>query len=220
MHTSSYVAILLLYLASLAFAQTTEQATNKTNDILELNELQLLDELDKGVRMNATSFLFVKFWAPRCPFSELMHPIFTDVATLFPNVTFASVNALKYSALNSRWNIVAFPTLILYGRGELVARCNNRSSEGIIKFLQERTKTVLVRTNEEQKSDAESEDVNGSPPPTAPSLLGDVKHNVFLWFASAYVGLRMCYFLAFQWKGFRRGGTGEGEGEADHIKID
>lgn len=45
----------------------------------------------------------------------------------------------KIKRVNSRWGIVAFPTLILFGKGDAIAKCNNRSYEGMIKFLSDRT---------------------------------------------------------------------------------
>jgi thioredoxin 2 len=101
------------------------------------------------VALNAQSFeshavksdipLLIDFWAPWCGPCKAMAPQFEKAASqLEPKVRFAKVNTDEEQQLASRFGIQGIPTMILFHRGQEVARQSGvMNASGIESWVQQ-----------------------------------------------------------------------------------
>jgi thioredoxin 2 len=67
--------------------------------------------------------LVVDFWAPWCGPCKMMAPAYEEAAKeLEPNVRLAKVNTEAEQALAARFGITSIPTLVVFRKGQEVAR--------------------------------------------------------------------------------------------------
>ncbi|HEY4557583.1 MAG TPA: thioredoxin domain-containing protein [Enteractinococcus sp.] len=77
-----------------------------------------LATLAETVEQHAT--VIVDFWAPWCTTCSRFSPIFTDVATRFDDVVFATVNTDEEQDLAALMGIRSLPTLVAFRHGKHV----------------------------------------------------------------------------------------------------
>lgn len=63
--------------------------------------------------LTKSSFLVIDFWAEWCGPCKAFEPIFEQVATEFPDITFAKVNADSESELAQEFNVRSIPFLVI-----------------------------------------------------------------------------------------------------------
>lgn len=77
-----------------------------------------LATLGETVEQNAT--VVVDFWAPWCTTCARFTPIFSDVATQFDDVVFATVNTDEEQDLAAIMGVRSLPTLVAFRNGKHV----------------------------------------------------------------------------------------------------
>lgn len=87
--------------------------------------------------------LLAKFWAPWCGPCQLMAPHLVRAASMLePRVRLAEINVQVEPTLGQRYGVRAIPTMILFDRGQELARLSGAlSAEAIVQWTQE----VLAR---------------------------------------------------------------------------
>ncbi|XP_037090755.1 thioredoxin domain-containing protein 15-like isoform X2 [Pollicipes pollicipes] len=128
---------------------STTNSTSKVCNCMPLNRTQeeltvqmvsaatLSDELvqDTSVRSRSTPArcLLVLFYGSTCPFSAAAAPHVNAMPRAFPDLPVMAVDALENGSLNTRFGIIAVPTVILFHNGRPQARFNQ--SEPTLQLL-------------------------------------------------------------------------------------
>jgi len=109
--------------------------------VMVVNSTVMLSVVVPESNLTANECALVLFYAPWCHFSALAAPHFNALARIYPSFHLFAVNAIKYSSLNTRYGIVAVPTLLLFHNGRAVAKFNETtySLEHFVEFLDKYT---------------------------------------------------------------------------------
>lgn len=77
--------------------------------------------------------LLVVFFGPLCGPSHLMDAVLQDVAQrTIDRLQIVKIDSESYPALASQYQVHALPTLLLFRRGELVARLEDERTENLM----------------------------------------------------------------------------------------
>ncbi|PRP85679.1 hypothetical protein PROFUN_06513 [Planoprotostelium fungivorum] len=127
--------LVLLCLIDLSLCQDELVISTPVESVRYVNDSGLRVLIDQ--MEDSEQFMFVKFKASWCPFSQQLTTIFEAVAESFPNITFASIDASRHTSLNYRYDISTFPKLVLFrGNGSIYTyRNQSRTFRGIQHYL-------------------------------------------------------------------------------------
>lgn len=77
--------------------------------------------------------LLVEFFSPLCGPSHLMDGVLQDLAqSASDRMQIIKIDSESYPSLASQYNVHALPTLLLFKRGELVARLEDERTENLM----------------------------------------------------------------------------------------
>lgn len=82
----------------------------------EVNTTELVDLLTRAGAQRP-AYVAVLFYADWCSFSQELHLLYSELASLFPALGFASIDAYHHSALNSRMGVRGLPTIVVFASG-------------------------------------------------------------------------------------------------------
>jgi len=105
---------------------TAEQLTVRVFNSSTFSD-QLLAEADEEVRSRAhpARCLLVLFYGRTCPFSAAAAPHVNALPRAFPDLGVTAVDVLEDGSLNTKFGIIAVPTVILFHNGRAQARFNH-----------------------------------------------------------------------------------------------
>ncbi|KAF0310121.1 Thioredoxin domain-containing protein 15 [Amphibalanus amphitrite] len=85
--------------------------------------------------------LLVLFYGRSCPFSAAAAPHLNALPRVFPDLRVLAVDALENGSLNTRFGIIAVPTVLLFHNGRPVARYNQSEPtlERLAEFISSHT---------------------------------------------------------------------------------
>lgn len=69
---------------------------------------------------NAQNLILVDFWSPGCGPCKMMHVVLGELESLYPEVTFAQMDASKYPDVAFAFDVVSVPVLVLFKEGRMV----------------------------------------------------------------------------------------------------
>jgi thioredoxin 1 len=115
---------LFLLTTPLITALVTSHSTtsSNTNTVLYLHELEPVrsagrSTLDKIIQQGNTIVIFYENWCGPC---KRMTPIFEEVATTLPSVTFIKVKRELYRSLFDFYNLNTVPAILFFKNGKLI----------------------------------------------------------------------------------------------------
>ncbi|MFI6521991.1 thioredoxin [Spirillospora sp. NPDC050679] len=83
--------------------------------------LELTTETFDELVLRAAKPVLVDFWADWCPPCRMIHPVLEEIAADFAaDLTVASINGDEHPEITRRYNVLGFPTLLLFRDGNLV----------------------------------------------------------------------------------------------------
>ncbi|WP_067487375.1 thioredoxin [Actinomadura hibisca] len=83
--------------------------------------LELTTENFDALVLRAAKPVLVDFWADWCPPCRMIHPVLEEIATDFAaELTVASINGDEHPEITRRYNVLGFPTLLLFRDGNLI----------------------------------------------------------------------------------------------------
>jgi len=141
-----------------------------------------------------SQILLANFFAPWCSFSQRFHPLFAEIARIFPFPAF-SIDASRINNFNSRFSVHGFPTFVLARKGvEDVMKFegDKRNLTSLIQFISSRTGYVpRLQTPVHKRMDTTSIPERVEQP------------NYYLWFSTLFTICLILYhisaFLFPQW---------------------
>lgn len=141
-------------------------------------------------RSNLGNCVLVLFYARSCPSSAQVAPHFNALPRQFHNLKIAAVDALKYTALNSDFGIIALPTVLLFHQSRPVVKYNETvySVKNFIKFIHRHTS---LASNSLNTAYVTSEDFKG---PLSNKMV--FERDPVLWMAWAFIVLCSCYYFS------------------------
>ncbi|KAJ0988410.1 hypothetical protein J5N97_006766 [Dioscorea zingiberensis] len=171
--------------------------------VLEGDEVALQMALNI-VHKNRREYVAVLFHASWCPFSKICRPNFDAMSSMFPTIRhFAFEESVIRPSILSRYGVHGFPTLFLLNSTMRVRYHGSRAISSLVTFYTDVTgikpapplpsEKVEDQANlTELKGDAEQENCPFAWARSPEKLL---KQDTYLALSSAFVLLRMLYFL-------------------------
>uniref|UniRef100_A0A1B0CKP5 Thioredoxin domain-containing protein n=2 Tax=Lutzomyia longipalpis TaxID=7200 RepID=A0A1B0CKP5_LUTLO len=105
----------------------------------------------------------ILFYTRSCPGSVMVGPHYVALAKIFPHMTFAAIDAFKFSSLNTEFGIIGLPTVMLFHQGRPVMRFNDTQST-VNNFISFILKYTDMRSPLVHNAYVTSEDFNGPLP--------------------------------------------------------
>lgn len=98
----------------------------------------------------AGQFVVVLVYAPWCPFSRLMSPMYAELSSLWPEVPFLRLDGSTTWEFAARFMIRGFPSLLVFRRGKLASYYDGpRTVEDLTMFLHNHTVPLLTPQSHE-----------------------------------------------------------------------
>ncbi|XP_061088508.1 protein disulfide-isomerase A2 [Conger conger] len=140
--------------------ENSSKMKEKTNEILEENDVMVLHLNNFARALSENKFLLVEFYAPWCGHCQALEPEYAKAAGILKNesseMRLGKVEATEEKELAEEFEIGSFPTLKLFNNGERanpIDFSGKRNARGIVQWLKRRTgpsATVLESETDSQ----------------------------------------------------------------------
>lgn len=164
---------------------------NSIKELVDLLASNINTTLPIGKTRNTVgNCALVLFYTRSCPSSAQVAPHFNALPRQFPNLKIAAVDALKHTALNSDFGIIALPTILLFHQSRPVVKFNGTvfSVKNFIKFIHQHTNYT---SNSLNTAFVTSEDFKG---PLSNKIV--LERDPVLWLAWTFIILCSCYYFS------------------------
>lgn len=165
---------------------------NSIKELVDLlaSDLNTTTPISKNARNNVGNCALVLFYARSCPSSAQLAPHFNALPRQFPNLKVAAVDALKHTALNSDFGIIALPTILLFHQSRPVVKYNGtvNSVKNFIKFIHQHTNHT---SNSLNTAFVTSEDFKG---PLSNKMV--MERDPILWLAWMFIIFCSCFYFS------------------------
>lgn len=150
--TNSFLFCLLVALFAFQRASAGDWGFPEEDNVIVLDQTNFEEAIGKF------DFIMIEFYAPWCNHCKKLEPIYSKIANRMKKqaipVPFAKIDGPKHEELMKKFEVEAFPTLLLFKKGTPLEYTGMRNMDGIINFLTRQTTrhvSKLVESAEEFK---------------------------------------------------------------------
>lgn len=103
----------------------TQNNDSVNQGVIVVNADELLRRINSTGENETDSCAVVLFYTQYCPFCAKLAPLYNALGRVYNNLPILAIDAYKQHSLNTRFGVVAVPTILLFHSGRPVLKFNN-----------------------------------------------------------------------------------------------